>query len=105
MKNNQNPLTLTNVSFKFSKHGSYFFKDICLMLMPGSHYFVCGKNGVGKSTFFRILQGRFESEELCTGMLSTSGNVSVVHQDVSTMLADKLTVQENLQCALLPTYP
>ena len=33
------------------------------------HYFLCGKNGVGKSTFFRIMQGDIGENEYCTGKI------------------------------------
>lgn len=118
MSNNKNIFLLEQVSFKFASHQPYFFKNVSLALEAGMHYFVCGKNGVGKSTFFRIILGDIGEQEYCSGRLkihdisfdmqldtSYRKYVRLLQQDVDTMLADMLTVKENLQCALLARLP
>jgi len=118
MNKNKGSFSLEQVSFKFANHQPYFFKNVSLALEAGMHYFVCGKNGVGKSTFFRILLGDIGDQEYCSGTLrihdknfdiqediSYRKYVRLLQQDVDTMLVDILTVKENLQCALLPRFP
>jgi ATPase subunit of ABC transporter with duplicated ATPase domains len=45
------------MSFKFSGQKNYFFHNAHITFESGNNYFIQGKNGVGKSTFFAILQG------------------------------------------------
>ena len=81
--------------------------------------FIQGNNGAGKSTLFRIIQGTTAKDECVQGTISLdgqefklnetnnqlSGQVGLVHQQVSRMLIDSYNLKENLQCAQLPAYP
>ena len=81
-----------------------------------------GKNGVGKSTLFRLLQGVVHRDELVSGTAQVHGTmytlssatergaygslVKTVVQDVRQMIAPEYTVQENIQlAAFLPKHP
>lgn len=71
-------ITVTNVSLNFS--GQNLFSDVNLKFTPGNCYGVIGANGVGKSTFLKILSGELDST---TGEVSIDPNcrMSVLKQD------------------------
>jgi len=114
-------LILNNLNFKFNSQDQPFFHDVHIEFNSGSVYFIQGKNGVGKSTFFSILQGTTPRSALLTGTIifndieffiknnymnpKISAHVKTVAQDVTTMIVNPMTVEENLKLANLPTYP
>ena len=50
-------ISLENVSFRYKRSGAYVLKDVGVTLEPGHIYGLLGKNGVGKSTLFRLIMG------------------------------------------------
>ena len=50
-------LSLYNVSFSFGQGCSQFFDNIAIDFKVGQINFICGKNGMGKSTLLKILSG------------------------------------------------
>jgi ABC-type lipoprotein export system ATPase subunit len=117
-----NLLELQNLCFKFPGQPNLFFNKISVGFASGKIHFICGRNGVGKSVFFRILQGNFDSTELATGTYFldgkeyeiTSGNrvsgkysnqIALVCQKFDHMLADRFTVKQNLQLANIENFP
>ena len=114
-------LIITNLSFKFHNQENYFFHTIDLTFESGKIYFVQGKNGVGKSTFFSILQGTTPRNALLTGSFSfdnqiyvieknnidikLSTNIKTMQQDCDKMVINTMTVKENIELAQLPKYP
>jgi ABC-type lipoprotein export system ATPase subunit len=114
-------LIINDMSFKFNKQENYFFQDISIEFSSGAIYFVQGKNGVGKSTLFSILQGTTPAHALLTGTIlfdtmpyiiknncidtKLSCQVKTIVQDVSTMIVSTMSVEDNLKLAQLPTYP
>lgn len=114
-------IVIEQLSFRFTSQGPYLFKNVSLELTPGVIYFIQGKNGSGKSTFFRILQGDLYGEEEATGSFGMENDVynivqsyvpvqftqhvGVVHQDVDTMLAYQFTALQNMQFACMGRYP
>lgn len=114
-------LYLKQVSFGF-KPSALLFQNITVHLEPGKLHFVQGRNGTGKSTLFRILDGDVcATEYYSTGeyyidntvyrivknMVSDEYKSQVKHvvQDVKTMLIDQMTVQQNIAIATLSKYP
>lgn len=114
-------LIIQEMSFKFNGQQNYFFHNANISFESGNTYFVQGKNGVGKSTFFSILQGTIPRDALLTGTIvfdnkefiiknncfdqTLYSSVKTVVQDVNTMIVMSMTVAENLQLAHLPTHP
>lgn len=114
-------LIIDHMTFGFNVHGPAFFKNVTINFESGNIYFVQGKNGVGKSTFFSILQGTTPHTATLEGTIhydnhtvritnnmiphALSSLVKTVVQDVTQMIVTTFTVQENMQLALLPTYP
>jgi ABC-type bacteriocin/lantibiotic exporter with double-glycine peptidase domain len=110
-----------NISFRFSSQRPYFFYNASFQLKLHSLYFVQGKNGVGKSTLFRILCGNtYLNEELQGSITVENKNYTAIHnnfpssftntvklvlQDVQAMVADQFTAYENLQLAQLKHFP
>ncbi|MDR2557178.1 MAG: ATP-binding cassette domain-containing protein, partial [Bacteroidales bacterium] len=47
----------TNLSFKYNKSSSSVFEDLNIKLEKGGIYGLLGENGVGKTTFLRLLSG------------------------------------------------
>lgn len=120
--NENNFLELQNLSFKFSSQSRAFFNNVSIGFAANKIHFICGRNGVGKSVLFRIVQGNFNSSELVTGKYSLDGKnyviesdkkvdtaykhqIAVVCQKFDEMLADKFTVKQNLQMANINLYP
>lgn len=114
-------LIIHNLNFSFNMHEQPFFHDIHAEFDSGTTYFIQGKNGVGKSTFFSVLQGTTPRNALLTGTINfnntefsiknncmsshISTQVKTVVQDSNKMIVNAMTVEENLRLAHLPTYP
>ena len=62
-------LSLQKVSFSFGQGKQVFFDDISLNVEAPGLIFVVGKNGVGKSTFLRLLQGIIHGSEEVSGVI------------------------------------
>ena len=98
-----------------------FFNSVNADFKKNSMNFIRGKNGAGKSTFFRILMGKIERSELAEGTIviqDVSFNVAIPEernklsqyirlapQKFDEMLADQFTFTQNMALALLPKYP
>lgn len=110
-------IALHNVYFTFSLTAQPFFQDLMIDFNPGCINFVCGKNGMGKSTLLKILSGAAPHKNLSgtlridnvvydlqkvDGMLQS---IAMVSQNFNSMLVDAYSFYENLQFALLPQYP
>lgn len=112
-------MRITNLTFTFTHKQEPLFHELNLTLSPGKLTAVCGHNGVGKSTLFRLLAGHLHGTIkgnfiLDTTHLSVRGtqmplgitqNVMLMQQDVESMVANNLTIQENLQLARIKKYP
>jgi len=114
-------LIIKDMSFKFNEQQNYFFHTINITFESGNTYFIQGKNGVGKSTLFSILQGTAPRNALLVGTVvydnkecimrnncidqQLSSHVKTVVQNVNTMIVDAMTVEENLKLASLPMHP
>ena len=59
-------IAASNLSMRFGK--KILFENVSVKFLPGSRYGIIGANGVGKSTFMKILSGELEP---------TSGQVSI----------------------------
>ena len=46
-----------NLYFKYGKNSPYIFEDLSIKLAKGNIYGLLGENGVGKTTFLRLLSG------------------------------------------------
>lgn len=109
---------LKNLTFAFQPQSALFFDKVTVDFLPQKINFLCGKNGVGKSTLLKILSGHSRSVELLEGLLEIDGNqydlkkgheirqyIGIVSQDVTSMMIDAYSFHENLQCALMQQYP
>ncbi|MFI6293191.1 ABC transporter ATP-binding protein [Nonomuraea sp. NPDC050790] len=86
--------------------------DIRIAIQPGTVHAICGENGAGKSTLMKILYGMQKPDE---GQIRVNGTdvsfrspsdainvgIGMVHQHF--MLADNLTVLENIVLGAEPT--
>lgn len=110
-------LSIIDLTFSFNEQGPVFFDRVSASFVSGRIHFIRGKNGSGKSTFFRILKHDMLTGERVSGELILNGHtyalragayehlVGMVHQKVDAMLVDEASCIENLQLALLSTYP
>lgn len=114
-------LGLRNISFKFGQNEPLFFNGINIMFESGKLHFIQGRNGSGKSTFFRIIDGEIRHNELISGSFCLNGKVysfknnlvssdykaQVKHvvQQVHTMLLEQMTVAQNMAFAHMQEYP
>lgn len=111
-------MLIKDLSFAFDKqHITYFFNRVTLTFDGPGLYFIEGENGIGKSTFFHIVQGTVDKQALVEGTiildnttyslgsLALHKKVHMVHQQYDLMIANRFSFAENLQFANLPTYP
>jgi energy-coupling factor transporter ATP-binding protein EcfA2 len=110
---------LENVSFKFDQELSYFFYKMNVAFEEGKINFIQGRNGIGKSTLFRIMQGEIEYPEYIEGSVAInsekyffkkdasllSNSIGLVEQNVTTMIADQLSFEHNLRMASMGYFP
>ncbi len=110
-----NYVSLENFTFFFRQETNVFFDHLSLKIDKPGLIFIVGKNGVGKSTFFRILQGVIHSQEQCSGLLQIKDQIynlaqsydrnrlhnasRILHQSFDSMLVSKFTGFENLAFA------
>ncbi len=117
----QNFFSLKSFSFGFDYKKPYFFQDLsCEVTKPGL-IFLVGKNGIGKSTFFRLMQGIVSRSEFLAGTFQIQdkvydlSNIShqnklhersmILHQNFDLMLAPSFTGYQNLAYSLFDTNP
>ena len=112
-------MKLCNLMFKFNHGQEPFFSDVSCDFKPGVVHVVRGRNGVGKSTLLRLLQGLVGPDEQVTGTVMLGNRVidmaqrpelltrlvKKIVQKYDGMLADQLTGAENLSLAALGKHP
>jgi len=114
-------MKIQNLSFSFAGMQKPFFDDISISFDSKHIHFIQGKNGVGKSTLFSILQGTIDPQQNFLGTieidsvtyvsttkkrnLSYAHNVKTVQQKFDTMIASNFTFKENLSLAAMPYLP
>ncbi len=101
-------LTLSNVHKSFGP--AQIIRGVDLAIEPGERHAIIGPNGAGKSTLFNVITGRYP---LSAGHVSLHGKTisglaphRVTRRGLSrsfqiTNLFQRMTVFENLRCALL----
>jgi ABC-type sugar transport system ATPase subunit len=110
-------VALQNIYFSFTQVGKPFFENLSIDFKVGQINFVCGKNGMGKSTLLKIfsgtalqksLQGTLQIDEVAYDVQKLDGmlkSIAMVSQNFNVMLVDSYSFYENLQFALLSAYP
>ncbi|MDH4318449.1 MAG: ATP-binding cassette domain-containing protein [Desulfobulbaceae bacterium] len=79
-------ITATNVSLSYGKR--VIFKDVNIKFTPGNCYGLIGANGAGKTTFLKILAGKFQADK---------GEVSVgLRERIATLNQDQFAFDEEL---------
>jgi len=115
---NKYGIALKNVGFSFNKSSKPFFDNFTINFVQGQINFICGKNGIGKSTLLKVLSGQTDSFCHLNGLLKIDDqeyslklsdkileHVAMVSQNFNSMLVDNYSFYENLQFALMPKYP
>ncbi len=113
--------SIENFSFAFHDTSPLFFDNITLRLATPGLTCIVGKNGIGKSTLFRLLQGIVYPGEFVTGVLRIQEDVYdlsnvydrerlyqksiMLYQHFDTMLVPSFTGFQNLNFASLPECP
>jgi ABC-type multidrug transport system ATPase subunit len=108
------------LSFSFNRTDT-FFENLSFSCAEPGLIFVRGKNGIGKSTLFRLLQGSLGKGELVSGQVTIDGSRydlantrdrALLHecsiamaQESALMVAPRFTGFENLAYACLSRYP
>lgn len=114
-------MEIKNLSFSFAGQKTQFFQDISIAFKAGQLNFIQGKNGVGKSTLFNILQGSIDENQKIQATVSLNGrdyvstfatrnlryaeHIKTVQQKFDGMIANHFTFIENLQLASMPEHP
>ncbi len=106
-----------NLSLHFASQTVPFFKNTQASFSLGKLHFIKGRNGVGKSTLFRLMQGITYPDEQAHGTISIGHTtydvadpivatvVKAVPQDSSILLVSSFSVQQCLQLAMVSGYP
>ena len=103
-----NALELKDVRKSFGK--SEIIRGASLAVAKGERCAIIGPNGAGKSTLFNLVSGRFpiSSGDICLNGHSVNGlrpfeinRLGLARSFQISNLFDKLTVYENLRCAVL----
>jgi ABC-type sugar transport system ATPase subunit len=111
---------LENINFSLEGEQS-FFRNISLTFQAGKIHCISGDNGIGKSTFFRVIHGKIKKSEQVSGtyILDTlrydcvhnsipetfSMHVKLFSQHIDSLLVKKMTVAENMRLAQLADQP
>jgi len=114
-------LLLRAISFSFNKTQTPFFNDLSTSFERDALHFIMGKNGVGKTTLFRILGGNYPADSMIAGTICIDDTcydltdarnkqqlktrVQLVTQNPKDMTIGCLTVEENMQMASLGHLP
>lgn len=111
-------LYIKDLTFFFPKDTTPFFYKLNSTFLCNSLNFIQGKNGIGKSTFLRIMCGELLPQERVTGTLhveNTTYNfeksyeikdaIRMVPQNFNDILLSSYSFSQNLQCALLGKIP
>jgi energy-coupling factor transporter ATP-binding protein EcfA2 len=112
---------LRDFSFAFKQDGLLFFDHITVQAQKPGLTFIVGKNGIGKSTLFRVLQGIVYPGERITGILRVQNDeydlsspsernrlyykAMILHQNFDLMLTSSFTGLQNLSFARFAQYP
>lgn len=103
-----NALELKDVRKSFGK--SEIIRGASLAVAKGERCAIIGPNGAGKSTLFNLVSGRFpiSGGDICLNGRSVNGlrpfeinRLGLARSFQISNLFDKLTVYENLRCAVL----
>jgi ABC-type bacteriocin/lantibiotic exporter with double-glycine peptidase domain len=114
-------LLLHNISFRFTEKQVWFFDHLSATFDAGMLHLITGKNGVGKSTLFTLVQGTIEPPQYAQGVI-TCNNISYdiskapqrialstaihkVAQDPRYMTISTFTVADNLAMARIGRIP
>ena len=117
---NDNVLSLRNVTFGFAGVQRPLFYNVNVSFATGKIHVIRGRNGVGKSTLFRILQGQVYPGEQFSGSLYLDNRkyderalkkcelkdmLQLVPQKFDCALADECSFDQNLALAQIPYLP
>lgn len=114
-------MNIKHLSFAFAGQKNNFFEDISISFKPNQLNFIQGKNGVGKSTLFNILQGIIDRDQKFNAIIECNNqtyasthdkpdlrfaqHIKTVQQKFDRMIASNFTFLENLQLAAMPSHP
>jgi len=113
-------LSIKKLNFKFPNTKKFFFKNLTIQFEANKIHFIRGQNGVGKTTFFRIIDGNIDKSRDNSGQIclqdkcfslqeddykNLSNYVRVVPQKFDRILAHNFSFTKNLKLANIKNYP
>src|SRR5699024_8607225 len=86
-------LKVTDVAFKYPGENNTLFSDVTLRIERGERTALVGPNGVGKSTFLKLLIGKLQQDE---GKIDLGANVEIGYydQELATLTSNKTVLDE-----------
>lgn len=98
--------SLHNFSFSFDQQKTFFFQDVSFEITKPGLTFILGKNGVGKSTFFRALQGLLRSNENMKGLVTLADSRYDMSKglDLQQLYLRSMILQQNFDAMLVPHF-
>lgn len=97
-------MIVENITLQRKKGGPYFFHNLSFVAQKGKIHAVEGKNGVGKSVLFRLLEEQKVEEGIGEVVVSTQAICSMP-QKFDESLVGPFSFLENLRCSRLGKYP
>ena len=95
---NNMPLSVEDLNFKYTQDGPQIIKDLSFSIYKGEKFLVLGKNGVGKSTLLKLLNGILIPE---SGNISLGSKVKIgYYAQEFENLDNDLTIIDNFHNAL-----
>ncbi|SFG21998.1 ABC-type multidrug transport system, ATPase and permease component [Lachnospiraceae bacterium C7] len=96
-------IELFNLSFKYPGEEKYIIKNLNYKFEIGNNYVLCGKNGVGKTTLFKIIMGlynNYKGEILINGVNLKQYNIESYRKHVTFLFQNYIkfeaTIRENV---------
>lgn len=95
---NNMPLSVNGLNFRYTEDGPQIIRDLSFSIYKGEKFLVLGKNGVGKSTLLKLLNGILTPE---SGQIKLGSKVKIgYYAQEFENLDNDLTIIENFHNAL-----
>lgn len=99
-------MVINGLYFGFTATSAFFLHNISVAFMPGKLHAIFGKNGMGKSTFFRVLQGQLASSEQVQGKIMLGDQeLDMANREHRALLQQRIVyIEQDYNKLMIPGY-